>query len=49
MTIAEAEDVYKLRPEVEITEAGAKELSNLAAHVPPLAAPTPDSRKSAVP
>ena len=49
LTIAEDEVVYKLGPEVEITEAGTKKLSDHAVLETPLVAPTPDSRKPTAP
>ena len=50
ITIAEDEVVYKLGPDVELTEAGTKEsLSDPAVPEPPPAAPTPNVRRAATP
>ena len=50
LIIAEDVVVYKLGPEVELTEAGTEEsLSDLAVPEPPPTAPTPDSRRAATP
>ena len=49
LTIAEDEDVYKLSPEIEITEAGIEVSSNTAIPEPPPAVLTPNSRKPTSP
>ena len=47
LTIAEDEVVYKLGPEIEVTEAGTEDSSDTAVPEPPPASPTPKSRKPA--
>lgn len=50
MAIAEDEVAYKLGPDIEIMEAEIEEsLSKPVIPKPPLAAPTPDLRKTAAP
>ena len=48
LTITEDEVVYKLRPDVELTEVGTEEsLNALAVHEPPPLAPTLEARRTA--